>query len=437
MTIKLYYFYISSHSIPNDMAENYTQQHMNHFLAISQHRWYPWVICISGLFILLVINGLTTTVITVFDKSLIDEFHWTHSELKLRDSIPNAVAFSLIFFSGYFIDKYKVKRIMLVGTAILSIALLSYSFISSKYEAYFLHFLFGLAYTTAGSVATIILVSSWFKESKGLALGITLAGTSLGGFIFPSLIGHWIDTVGWRQAFTYLSVIPAVLFFYILLVIRSSPNETVNTTDTNKKNENNGLSYQEATRTRTFWLICISGFLTFYSVVGIVSNTVLHCIHLGYNEQTARLSLTMYYGVAFMGKLVLSYLSDFIDTFLVFTLCCIGLTVGALGFASMIPWLVFPMTALIALSWGGIYSLYSILTLKTFGLKAAGKINGTINMFESAGAFLGPIVMATIFDYTSSYQMAFLASAFVMAIASVFSLQFKRLKPIKSPDIIG
>ena len=418
------------------MAENYTQQQINRFSSISQHRWYPWLICVSGLLILLVINGLTTTVITVFDKSLIDEFQWTHSELKLRDSIPNAVAFSLIFFSGYLIDKYKVKRIMLIGTALLSIALLSYSFISSKYEAYFLHFLFGLAYTTAGSVATIILVSSWFKESKGLALGITLAGTSLGGFIFPSIIGHWIDTVGWRQAFTYLSIIPAVLFVYILLIVRSSSDKTTKNTHINPLHDNPGLSYQEATRTKTFWLICISGFLTFYSVVGIVSNTVLHCINLGYDEQTARLSLTMYYGVAFMGKLVISYLSDFIDTFRVFTLCCIMLTLGALGFASMIPWLVFPMTALIALSWGGIYSLYSILTLKTFGLKAAGKINGTINMFESAGAFLGPIVMATLFDYTHSYQIAFLVSAAVMTIASIFSFQFRRLKPIKSQDFI-
>lgn len=409
------------------MPENVTQPIHSKF-AITTYNWYPWLVCISGLFILLVINGLTTTVITVFDKSLIDEFHWTHSELKLRDSIPNAVAFFLILSSGYLIDKYSVKRMMLIGTACLAIALAAYSLISTKYEAYFLHFLFGIAYTTSGSVATIILVSSWFKKSTGLALGITLAGTSLGGFIFPSLIGYWIDTVGWRFSFLYLSFIPTFLFFYILFFIYNKPALPTPSTQDRSHFPNEGLSYKEAIHTRTFWLICISGFMTFYSVVGIVSNAVLHCIHLGFDEKTARLSLTMYYGIAFIGKLVISYLSDFMNTFRVFTLCCIGLTLGALGFASMIPWLVFPMTALIALSWGGIYSLYSILTLKTFGLKAAGKINGTINMCESAGAFLGPIVMASIFDYTQSYQIAFLASAIVMAMASVFSLQFNRLK---------
>lgn len=410
------------------MPEKVTQPTHKTF-TITTYHWYPWLICISGLVILLVINGLTTTVITVFDKSLIDEFHWTHSELKLRDSIPNAVAFCLIVSSGYLIDKYRVKKMMLVGTAALAVALASYSLISTKYEAYFLHFLFGIAYTTSGSVATIILVSSWFKKSTGLALGITLAGTSLGGFIFPSLIGHWIDTVGWRNAFLYLSVIPTCLFFYIALFIYNKSTLPITTHQLgNALHSDQGLSYQEAIKTRTFWLICISGFMTFYSVVGIVSNAVLHCIHLGFDEKTARLSLTMYYGIAFVGKLVISYLSDFMNTFRVFTVCCIGLALGALGFASMIPWLVFPMTALIALSWGGIYSLYSILTLKTFGLKAAGKINGTINMCESAGAFLGPIVMASIFDYTHSYQIAFLASAIVMAMASVFSLQFNRLK---------
>jgi MFS family permease len=164
---------------------------MKHLL---QHWWiqryYPFLICFAGLLILVVINGLTSTTISVFDRVLLDEFQWTRSELKLKIRYPMPQLF-LIFFSGLLIDKFRVRRLLLVGSLVLSVALYSYSLIHTKFEAYFIHFLFGVAYTLSGSVSAIILVSSWFHKHKGLALGITLAGTSLGSLYFPisSIIG--------------------------------------------------------------------------------------------------------------------------------------------------------------------------------------------------------------------------------------------------------
>lgn len=406
---------------------------MNISKSIFLTKFYPWLICVSGLFILVVINGLTTTVITVFDKSLINEFHWTRSELKARDALPNFISFFFILLSGTLMDKFRVKKMMLFGTAILCISLASYSFITSKFEAYFLHVLFGVAYITSGSVATIILVSTWFREFKGLALGITLAGTSLGGIFLPNLIGHWIDHYSWREAFLYLSFFPAILFFYIVFVIKSSPSDLgikpFGFSTQQLENENllmEGLSYHDATKSQTFWLICFSGFLSFYSVVGIVSNLILHTLDLGFDKTTARYALSIYFLVAFIGKLLVATLGDFFDNFKVFTLCCIVLTIGCIGLYTMNADTLFIYIGLIGFSWGGIYSMYNVLTVKTFGLKSAGKINGTISMFESAGAFLGPIITGYIYDKTHSYQNAFLLIILLMVIAVLISLKFRK-----------
>jgi MFS family permease len=80
---------------------------------------------------------------------------------------------------------------------------------------------------------------------------------------------------------------------------------------------------------------------------------------------------------------------------------------------------------LLAISWGGIYSLYNLITIKTFGLKSAGKINGTISMFEGGGALLGPVVTGLIYSHFHSYQMAFLLNAALMGFVFFFSLKFK------------
>ncbi|MFY7828403.1 MAG: MFS transporter [Flectobacillus sp.] len=409
---------------------------MKHLL---QHWWiqryYPFLICFSGLVILVVVNGLTSTTISVFDRVLLNEFQWSRSELKLRDSIPNATAFALIFLSGTLIDKFRVRRLLLTGSLILSIALYSYSLIHSKSQAYFIHFLFGIAYSLSGSVSAIILVSGWFQKHKGLALGITLAGTSLGSFLFPNLIQHWLDLWGWRSTFRHLAIFPMVLFAFIFLFVKSTPSElglkAFGSESEPQKSDiplqeplNEGISFEKALQTPTFWLISICGFLTFYGLLGVVANLFLHITDLGFSAKDATFALTLYFGVAFGGKLLITSLSDFFNTQRVFTLCCLLMTVSVLGFTTLNKDFIFWATAGMALSWGGIYSMYNVLTIKTFGLKSAGKINGTINMFESAGAFCGPIFTGFIYDKTHSYQIAFLIITCIMGFATLLSFLF-------------
>lgn len=383
---------------------------------------YRVFICFSGLLILVVINGLTTTTMSVFDKTLLHEFHWTRTELKFRDSIPNATAFLLIFFAGSMIDKFQVKRLLLLGALVLAIALGCYSTIQSIREAYFMHFLFGLAYCLAGPVSAIILVSSWFNKRKGLALGFTLAGTSLGSVIFPNIIHHWIILYGWRTTFLALTIFPIILFFYILFFVKSRPQTPV-LTDSNaiKVSVLEGLTFKEATRTFTYLVICVCGFLTFYSLLSVVANLHLHITDIGLSEQYATGMLSLYFGVAFTGKMLITTLSDYVNIYRLFSICCLILTLAIGLFATVNPALIVWATVGMALSWGGIYSMYNVLTVRTFGLKEAGKINASINMFESAGGFLGPIVTGYLHDQTHSYQMAFMLVAIIMGLATVLS----------------
>ena len=158
--------------------------------------YYPWLICICGLLILVVVNGLTTSSLSVFDEILMKEFHLSRSELKGKESITNLVAATLIILSGMMIDRFRVKRIILFGLVIQIVAFFVYSHITSLGGLYFAHFLLGVAYICAGTVPCIILVSSWFQTHRGLALGITLVGTSLGGSVFPNLLTHFINQHG-------------------------------------------------------------------------------------------------------------------------------------------------------------------------------------------------------------------------------------------------
>ena len=397
-------------------------------------QYYPWIICFSGLLTLIVVNGLTTTALSVFDKAFLDEFQWTREELKIRESITNGVTLLFIFISGVIIDKIRVKKMLLFGTLTLAITLASYSFIHNKYEAYIAHFFLGIPMVTAGSVSCIILVSSWFNEKRGLAIGIVLIGTSLGSAIFSPLNTYLLQDFGWRQTFQIISIFPLIAFLYVYFFVKNSPAEigvfALGFGKNIDKNVNSdllkqGMSYHNATKTHLFWLICICGFCTFYSLVGTISNVFLHVTGLGFSENKASYYLTLYFLIAGLGKLVISLFSDYINPYIVFSTCCLLMILGILGLSSVDKSLILLSISLLAISWGGIYSLYNLIIIKSFGLKEAGKINGTISMFEGGGAFLGPFLTAKLFNVEGSYQIPFFINAALMCFVFVISIKFK------------
>lgn len=404
-----------------------------------QH-YYPWLIVGAGLLVLIVVNGLTTSSLSVFDEVLTREFRLDRPQLKTKESITNAVAALFILMSGWLIDRVGVRALLLAGMGFMTLALGLYGFIQKTWHLYALHVLLGLGLVTAGSVPVIILVSAWFRRQRGLALGLTLVGTSLGSAVFPPVLTHLIQSQGWRSTFWLLAALPVMLAVVVAVVVRNSPANVGGTAWGDQDNVletpetdllHAGMDYRDALRTPMFWLISACGLLSFFGVVGLTSNLFLHLRGLNFNAGAAAGMLSLYFVLALTGKFAISSLSDYVNVYAVFTACFVGLALGAAGLAFFgsggIAWAV----GLTALSWGGVFTLYNVLIVRTFGLKAAGKINGSINFWESTGSFLGPIVTGWWFEQAGSYRPAFAAIAGALGVAAVLSLFFRKLKPVE------
>ena len=77
---------------------------------------------------------------------------------------------------------------------------------------------------------------------------------------------------------------------------------------------------------------------------------------------------------------------------------------------------------LMALGWGGIYTIGNLIIMKNFGTRAAGKINGTISIVQSVGLALGPILTAYLHDI-SSYVTGFRVVTGLLVVAVLLSLR--------------
>lgn len=67
----------------------------------------------------------------------------------------------------------------------------------------------GFAFCTLMPITTII--GNWFEARRGMATGIALAFSGLGGAIFSPMLTSLIQSVGWEKAYLLSAVISVVL----------------------------------------------------------------------------------------------------------------------------------------------------------------------------------------------------------------------------------
>lgn len=392
-------------------------------------RYYPWLMAIMGLLLLMVSNGLTITGLSAFDESLLTEFDWSRGALKFRDLITLLLAGLMAPFVGILIDRVGPRALAMVGAAMLAALYVAYANIHSIHHVYLIHVGFAAVLVAAGLNVAVIMVSRWFVTKRGTAIGITLVGTSLGGVIFPKLVVTMLPVLGWRESFMWLALVPLVLMVLLFLLVRD-PKATGPQplgADQAGGDDNNArqvaasglpdLGYSQALRTRTFWVLALVAMCTFYCIMAVSANLFLHMRDMQFSPQDAGSALGVMFGLGMVGKFVFGFLADYFRPKAVFLVNLTIMAAGAVILATLNPKLIWYALVLFGLGWGGLYTMIQLLAVNAFGLSAAGKILGTITMLDAATAGLGIWVTALLFDRFGNYQIAFTTMCVLVFIA--------------------
>ncbi len=404
-------------------------------------RAYHWVIAICSFLVLFITNGIIVTGITAFDPALLSEFGWSRSTLKFRDLLTFAVAGLLAPFGGALADRFGVRPLMLIGAALLSVCLVAYSRIDSAASMYVVHTLFAVVLVSCGLVVAVLLTSRWFKKRRGTALGFVIVGTSLGGVVFPLLNTYLIGVYGWRTAMLQLIAAPVLLLAVVATLVREYPAdvglapygaEPAADPAPATARDADGLSYGDALKTTTFWGIAIAAMTTFYGILGAQAHMILYLRSLGMTPAGAASGLSMLFVLGLVGKFVFGMLADTYDKKRVTQLNLLVMWAGTLALASMSPRLVWPAILLFGFGWGGVYTLLQVLCMSVFGLRAGGKLLGTVTVLDAIGGGLGTWLTGLLFDRTGSYGLPFGIIAALVAVGLVVTSLLVNVAPAAS-----
>ncbi|MEO5830734.1 MAG: MFS transporter [Rhodanobacter sp.] len=406
-------------------------------------RYYPWAICITVMIMMTVSNGMTVTGITAFDESLLKDFGWSRGALKFRDLVSLLLTGLMAPFVGALIDRVGVRILMLIGSLLLAILYLAYAHVHSILQVYLIHVGFAAVMLAAGLNIAVILVSQWFQTRRGTALGIALAGSSLGGMLIPKLVVMILPHFGWRDSFMWMAMLPAGLFFLCLLVVRSPghaglfPLRAIGAAKDSARGKAAALaasfpdlSYRQAMSTVTFWALVVISLTTFYGIMGVSTNLMLHMRDLGFSPARAGDGMVVLFGMGMLGKFLFGYLSDVLRPKKVFIGNQLLMLAGAVLIASQQRELLWYGLFLFGLGWGGVYALLQLQLISAFGIASAGKILGTVTLVDAISAGLGIWLSAVMFDRFGNYHLAFNIIAvfiFVSLLCSLLVREERRL----------
>jgi len=398
--------------------------------------FYGWWMVGAALLVQSFSVGFTQYAFPLFLKPVAEEFDSSRSSIAWGYSGLAVAMAALGPFLGQALDRRSIRGILSVGALLMAGG---FALITVAPQLWLAGLLFagvvGPGAMAAGPLSASKLVANWFLRRRGLALGISATGTSIGGFAFPPLLTLAIERFGWRGAL--LSMAAALLCIAlptVALAVVSRPEERGQGPDGDPPLAPDPRGPVAAVpvhgfRTllfdRNFLAITLAIGSVFAILGGLLTNLHAYATDLGISAERASLLLSSFSAFGIVGKLGFGAIADRWDkrALVWIAMAMLGVFLGILLARPAYAWLAVG-SAVGGLAIGGFLPLWGALIADCFGREAFGRVMGLM------GPLMLPLNVTALqlapwsFDSTGSYQLAlrlFLAwlAAAAMALAFV------------------
>jgi MFS family permease len=321
---------------------------------------------------------------------------------------------------GPLVDRWSARGLMLIGCASLVAALVLMSIATGVVQfAAMFALLVGVATTLLGPITGSAVVSRWFTDRRGQALGIAAMGTSIGGMLLPLVLEHWIDTLGWRGALRALAGMVTLLVVPLLVfALRDRPasapaSATVPgaATAPDPRPPPSGdarvWTTGEILRAPSYWLVSSCLGLLFMSYTAVMSNLGKYVETLSYEASLATTLLSTIALCGLIGKLVFGALADRIPLRVGLWLALL-LAGSGISLLTLDPprWGLTLAAVLMGLAAGGMLPVWGALVAAIFGVASFGRAMGLITPVIGVLVMPGYMIAGASRDATGSYTPA-------------------------------
>jgi len=390
--------------------------------------FYGWAITSMGVLGNAIQGGFIFWSMGMYTSAFEDHFGASRAKVTLIESFISVSVNLMSPLVGLWVDKRSARHLVAVGAVSMGSGLIIISQAGALLHVWVVYAtLIPLGVLSLGMLPSSALISRWFRKRRGLALGISLTGSSIGGFIAPPLLAFLFVAYGWRAALLAVGIVVICLapVFYMVLVnypedvgLEPEP-EAENPGQNTRAADSVDWSVKDLLTTPAFYLQTIISGSLLAVTLGLLANLSLHAKDLGFEGQQMAFLYSIIAFCSLGGKIGFG---SFTDRFGIKVAAVLTIALMASGLLIFLSFKTYP--ALIAaafaigLATGGVSPVWTSMIARGFGAKSFGRALGLQNPMHIPITAPSPAIAGWISDTTGSYDLVFVMYLGLMAVAA-------------------
>jgi MFS family permease len=330
-----------------------------------------------------------------------------------------SVVFSLTAFcyfllgsvSGRLVDRLGPRPVLLAGALAMGSGLVLTAQAQQLWLAYLTYGLgvgIGIACCYVPMVA---VVSGWFDQRRGTAVGVAVAGIGVGTLVAAPLAAVLIGHYGWRSTYLLFAAVSTLLLVGCAFTASAPPAPP---------GDGAHRPLAPLVRTRPFVLLYASTLLISLALFVPFVFLPAFAVDQGASRVAGATLLGLIGTASVVGRLFLGSLADRLGRVHVYKACF------AVMVASFVVWLTAPaygwlvaFALLLGVGYGGFVALSPAVIADLFGIRGLGGLVGLQYTSAGLGALIGPPAAGLLLDATGSYTSAIVAALLAAVLALV------------------
>ncbi|KAI0538552.1 putative MFS monocarboxylate transporter [Xylaria digitata] len=342
---------------------------------------------------------------------------YTDSDISWIGSVAIFLLYIGSPIAGILVDKIGPTKLLIIGSIGQLVAIFLSSLCSQYYQLFLSQAVLFGASTSFILTPCVAVVSRRMPHRRGLALGITIGGSSIGGIIWPIMLEQLLYargvSFGWVQRAVGFTMLPLLIVACLTVVDvekeqhKAAPSEPETSEGSITGGNNSEPSPEEKSKAKhpivvmfknfTFVLLCLGLALTYLGLFTPFFYISTYAVSKGTSSSTAFYLISAINAASFFGRVIPGHLADRYGHFNICTLSVLssGIIAFTLTAAYSLPGMIIWSIAY-GFTSGAVISLQSA---------CAGKISKPEQQGTALGLVLGTVSVTTLVGTPISGQI--------------------------------
>lgn len=180
---------------------------------------YRYVVLAGSFFLMAVPFSIVNTIHSLFIVPVTEAMGISTGTFSLLFTIGSLTVAATSPFIGKLLDRINIKLVMGMGALFTGLGFLGYGYAVALWQIYLLSAVIALGLTALTTIPISTLLSDWFPEKRGTAMGFAFSGAGTGTFLWMQVVSRMLSGRGYRYSYIALGIIILAVSLPIALLL--------------------------------------------------------------------------------------------------------------------------------------------------------------------------------------------------------------------------